>query len=279
MRHGDSLASRALWVSRHLIYGSFVGAYRARRGLGQQKSPAMLDSEYQSGTWDYLDGLGERPRHLVALGYIIGLDGPRRVLDIGCGTGSFLESAQHFPLSEYHGIDLSEGAIQRARRRFRGKDAGFPVRFEVADFESFTSESLYDVIVFEESIPYARDPLAVLARFEEVLSPRGLFLISLCYNWWQHPLMERIADTYRTIHSAEVINEQGLTWEIRLLDGHSSRERLRLATRRGIWQASERSSELAERWVMIRENMRAILQAGPRLIGLRRGRKSRNEEP
>lgn len=153
-------AGRAVWMCRHFIYGSFIGAYRARRGLGQPKSPATLDAEYRSGAWNYLDGLPERSRHMIALGYIMGLEGPRRVLDVGCGTGGFLELGENFPLSGYHGIDLSEAAILRARRRFRGRDTGFPVRFEVADFESFTSESRYDIILFEESLPYARDPLA-----------------------------------------------------------------------------------------------------------------------
>lgn len=272
MRDGDSLASRALWVGRHLIYGSFVGAYRARRGLGQPKDPAALDAEYRSGTWDYLDGLTERARHLVALGYIIDIEGPPRVLDIGCGTGAFLEFAKGFPLGEYHGIDLSEAAILRARRRFRGKDIAFPVSFEVGDFETFTSETPYDVILLGESIPYARDPLALLKRYEDLLSPRGVFLISLCYNWWQHPLLERIGAVYSTMHSAEVINEQGLAWEVRLLAGQRSREPLQLRTRRGIWLSSERASELAEQWVMIRENLRAILRGVPGFIWLRRGR-------
>ena len=238
----------------------------------------MLDAEHQSGTWDYLHGLSERPRHMVALGYIIGLDGPRRVLDIGCGTGSFLELAQHFSLSEYHGIDLSQAAILRARRRFRAGDAQFPVRFEVADFETFSSETLYDAIVFEELIPYAQDPLAVVKRFEKFLSPQGVFLVSLCYNWWQHSQMDRITDHYRTIHSAEVINEQGLTWEIRLLEGHPSGETLPLVERRGMRQGWGRPSGLTERWVMFWEIMRAILRAAYGIIGLRRGRRPRPEE-
>lgn len=262
--HG--FAGRAVWVCRHLVYGSFIGAYRARRGLGQPKSPAALDAEYRAGTWSYLDSLPERSRHMIALGYMIGREGPRRVLDVGCGTGGLLELGENFPLSSYHGIDLSEAAILRARRRFRGKDRAFPVRLEVADFESFTSESRYDFIVFEESLPFARDPVVVLERYERFLSPRGVFLISLCYNWWQNPLMERITDAYPTLHSSEVINEEGLTWQVRMLAGHRSGESATLTMRTGKRPSSEGWSSLAEAWVMIGENMRAIIRGVPVLI-------------
>lgn len=265
------VAARAVWACRHLVYGSFIGAYRARRGFGQPKSPAALDAEYCAGTWSYLDGLPERTRHMITLGYIIGGDEPRRVLDIGCGTGGFLELGENFPLSEYHGIDISEAAILRARRRFRRRDPRFPVRFEVADFESFTSESRYDVILFQESLPFARDPVAVLSRCEGLLSPHGVFIISLCYNWWQHPLLKRITDAYRTLHSSEVINEEGLTWQVRMLSGHRSSESVTLSVRTlsvrtSKRPSSERWSRLAEVWVMIRENLPAFILGVPVLI-------------
>jgi SAM-dependent methyltransferase len=254
--------ARALWISLHLIYGSFVGAYRARRGLGLPKSQSRWDAEYSNGSWKYLDGMPERSRQMVALGYILGLEGQRRVLDVGCGTAGFLELGKNFPLSGYHGIDISEVAISNARQRFRGTDIGFPVRFEVADFEAFTSESRYDVILFNESLSYARDPMAILQHCRGLLSPDGVFLVSLCYNWWLSPLMERITRAYRTLHSSEVINEEGLTWQIRVLAVDGSSESVPLPVRPGIRRWAGLRSMLAESRVMILENIGAILLRG-----------------
>lgn len=254
--------AQALWISRHLIYGSFIGAYRARRGLGLPKSQATWDAEYSAGSWNYLEGMSERSRHMIALGHILGLEGQRRVLDVGCGAGGLLELGKHFPLSGYHGIDISKVAISKARQRFRGMDTGFPIQFEVADFESFTSESRYDVILFNESLSYARDPVAILKHCRGLLSPEGVFLISLCYNWWQNPLMDRITSAYRTLQSSDVINEEGLTWQIRVLAVDSSSESGPLSVRPRIRQWARLGSILAESRVMIMENIGAIILRG-----------------
>lgn len=273
------MRNRALWTCRHLIYGSFIGAYRARKGIGQPKSAATLDTEYRSGIWNYLEGLSEQPRHMVALGYIIGLSGSPRVLDVGCGTGMFLELGKHFSLSAYHGIDLSEAAILRARRRFRGQDTRFPIRFEVADLETYESEERYDVILFQESLPYVRDPVAVLNRYQSLLSPQGVFLISLCYNWWQNPLLERVTLTYRTRHSAEVINEEGLTWQIRVLERQRSDALRPFPEHAKLRRWTAWRSRLVEGSLMLRENIAAIIRGGPSLIvgfivGVSSGKKS-----
>lgn len=119
----------------------------------------------------------------------------------------------------YHGLDASGVAIAKARQRCLGEAPGFEVRFEVADFESFTPKGSYDAIVFNESLAYARDPVTVLDRFQSLLSPGGVFVVSLCYNWWQERVMERITTAYPTLHSAEVINEESLTWQVRMLAG------------------------------------------------------------
>lgn len=269
----NAITTRSLWVLRHLVMGSFVGAYRARRGLGMPKPRDDWNTEYSAGSWDYLEGLPERSHHLVILGYIARLRAGRRVLDVGCGTGILLELGRHFPLSEYVGVDTSQVAIARARERFRSNPAAFPVRFEVADFEHFASTDRYDAIVFNESLTYARDPVAVLERFRSLLVPGGVFVISLCYNWWQEPLLKRIAAICPTLHSANVINEQGLTWQVRMLAGERSRTLKTPAAVSSITRNSGFRTNLAERRVTWLQNIAAILELAPKLIA---GRSRRN---
>ncbi len=258
---------------RHLILGSFVGAYRARRGLGLPKPSDDWNAEYTAGSWDYLEGLPEQSHHLLILGCIMRSRAGRRVLDVGCGTGTLLELGRHFSLSEYVGLDSSDVAIARARQRFRSNPAAFPVRFEVADFEQFASADRFDAIVFNESLTYARDPVAVLERFRSLLVPGGVFVISLCYNWWQEPLLKRIAAICPTLHSANVINEQGLTWQVRMLAGERSGPLKTPAAVRSSTRYSGFRSNLAERRVTWLENIAAILELAPKLIA---GRSRRN---
>ena len=267
------LTANAFWVMRHLVMGSFVGAYRARRGLGLPKPRDDWNAEYSAGSWDYLEGLPEQSHHLLILGYLMKLRGGRRVLDVGCGTGTLPELGRHFSLSECVGLDSSDVAIARARQRFKSNPATFPVRFEVADFEQFASTGRFDAIVFNESLTHARDPVVVLERFRDLLVPGGVFVISLCYNWWQEPLLKRIAAICPTLHSANVINEQGLTWEVRMLAGERSGPLKTPAAVRPSTRYIGFRSNLAERRVAWLENIAAILETVPKLIA---GRSRRN---
>lgn len=250
---------------RHVVFGSFIAAHRARNGRGRPRSRAEWNADYRRGRWDYLEGLPERSRQMIVLGYLLGRAPRPRVLDVGCGTGGFLATAPLFPIARYHGIDASDVAVERARERFASA-LSFPATFEVADFEDFECDDLYDVIVFNESISYADDPVAVLARFERGLTFDGVFVVSLCYNWWDEPMMRRITRARHVLHSTDVINEEGLTWHVRVLAGHQSGS-FRSGRKASMSEklASLRTS-LAEMRVVLGENIGSIIMAGPAMI-------------
>lgn len=250
---------------RHVAFGAFIAAHRARNGRGRPRSREEWNADYSRGRWDYLEGLEERSRQMIVLGYVLGRAPRPRVLDVGCGTGGILGTASLFPIACYHGVDASDVAVGRARERF-ASTCRFPVTFEVADFESFECDDLYDVIVFNESISYADDPVSVLARFQRALTPEGVFVVSLCYNWWDEPMMRRITRARPVLHSTDVINEEGLTWQIRVLSGHGSSSfhsgrKASMSER----LASLRTA-LAETRVMLGENIGAVITAGPAMI-------------
>lgn len=244
---------------RHLVFGSFIAAVRARRGRGLPKSQQAWDDEYRDGSWNFLDGLSERSHHMVVLGFVLGMGEDRRVLDVGCGTGGLLDLGRKFQLSGYTGIDISTTAIENARQRFRDTNIRFPVTFEAANFESYVSPKRYDAIIFNESLSYASDPVAILDRFRGFLAPGGMFLVSLCYNWWQEPIMRRLTAAFPTLYSTDVINEEGLTWQVRVLSGNSSG--LADATNsvsKGSRRLGTLRSEIAERSLMTGENFGAV---------------------
>jgi len=63
-------------------------------------------------------------------------------------------------LARYVGVDLSSAALQRAQA-FGLSGCEF-VR---GDFETWLPTERFDVVVFNESIGYARDPAATVRRF------------------------------------------------------------------------------------------------------------------
>lgn len=206
---------------RYVARGLYFGAYRGAKGYGFRKPREQWEAEYQSGHWDYLFEGRERPNHMVVLGYVMQHHASPSVLDVGCGEGMLFSMLQQFPIAEYHGVDFSEEAIARLRNRVRSDSNAMGVRivvFSRADFETFNPPRRYDVIVFNNSLMYAEDPLWVLERFANHLAPGGVIVASLCYNRWQFPIWKRIAHRFRTVHSAEVTNEDGLLWHVRTLE-------------------------------------------------------------
>lgn len=199
----------------------YFGVYRGARGYGFPKARAQWEDEYRSGQWDYLSSPEERPVQMVVLGYVVHHCSSPLVLDVGCGDGVLFGMMQRFPLAEYHGLDVSEEAIIRARTRMRSQsDApAIPrVLFSRGDFETFVPPRCYDVIVFNDSLMYADDPLRVLERFANHLAVGGVIVVSLCFNRWQFPIWKRLALEFRTLYGADVTNEAGLLWHVRVLE-------------------------------------------------------------
>lgn len=89
-----------------------------------------------------------------------------KVVDIGCGDGLPL---QYIDVLDYHGIDISPGMIEEAKKRHPNKD--FQVsdmhRLPFADGEVDTLLSLYG------PFSYSLKPKDCLAEFVRVLKPGG----------------------------------------------------------------------------------------------------------
>jgi ubiquinone/menaquinone biosynthesis C-methylase UbiE len=120
-------------------------------------------------TWETRIG----PHHLWALDRALeDLPAPRRVLDLGTGTGVVaLALGARYPGAEVVGIDLSPGMIEEARRKLSPELAG-RVRFEVGDASALDCpDGHFDLVVLSNMIPFS----AELAR---VTAPGGTLVLS-----------------------------------------------------------------------------------------------------
>ncbi|MCA9511755.1 MAG: class I SAM-dependent methyltransferase, partial [Myxococcales bacterium] len=86
------------------------------------------------------------------------------------------ELAAAFPRSRFVGIDISEEAIDAARRaaRLRGLDN---LAFELRDAAELRDEARFDVVTAFDAIHEQARPTAVLAAIARALRPDGVFLM------------------------------------------------------------------------------------------------------
>lgn len=98
-------------------------------------------------------------------------DARGRLLEIGCGSGHFLEAARSAGF-EIHGRDVSPHLCRAANQRLGGE---FVVCGDPEDFE--LSDDLYDVCAVADVIERVRNPVRLLERIGTSLRPGGVLLL------------------------------------------------------------------------------------------------------
>lgn len=96
-----------------------------------------------------------------------GHDGDRRLLEVGCGLGTFLAEARNVGF-DVTGLDVSATAIAAANRRL-GEPRARCGTLEEANFPA----GAFDVVVLADVIEHVRDPAAFLARARRLVKPGG----------------------------------------------------------------------------------------------------------
>jgi SAM-dependent methyltransferase len=110
-----------------------------------------------------------------------------RIADIGCGSGEITSRlAARYPEAEIVGVDILEGSVSYARRRYASLAPR--VRFEQGDaFELHLPASQFDLVVCRHMTQAVPEPQKVLAELRRICRPGG----------WVHVLSE----DYGMIHA------------------------------------------------------------------------------
>lgn len=102
---------------------------------------------------------------------------PGRLLDIACGVGYGTRalSERVDRVEEALGVDVSEAAIDYARRRY----ADERTRFAASDAMTFADERGFDTVVSIETIEHVPDPAGLVAHLVTLLRPGGVLVGSV----------------------------------------------------------------------------------------------------
>jgi len=113
----------------------------------------------------------------VVPGLIDDLERGIDVLDVGCGSGRAINFlARRFPKSRFTGIDLSEEAVEAARREAEARGLG-NARFAARDVARLDDAAGFDLITAFDAIHDQARPDRVLAAIARALRPDGVFLM------------------------------------------------------------------------------------------------------
>jgi ubiquinone/menaquinone biosynthesis C-methylase UbiE len=104
---------------------------------------------------------------------------PGRVLDIGCGSGVYLEELLDMGF-EACGMDISEEMLSVTRTRLAGAVAGHRLRLAQGDVEHIPFESnSFDLVICIGVFGYLLSDEAAIVEILRVLKPGGFFLLNL----------------------------------------------------------------------------------------------------
>ncbi|HTZ20334.1 MAG TPA: class I SAM-dependent methyltransferase [Opitutaceae bacterium] len=182
------------------------------RGLGHPVPAEVFDRDYAAGRWDLLFADQETPRNRMVADLIAEMAPHPTVLDLGCGSGRLAQLLAPSRPARYVGMDLSGAALQRAQALGLGG-----CEFVQGDFETWYPADRFDVVVFNESIGYARDPAATVRRFFGCLNNPGGLIVSYYRSGNYAAIWRRIVGVAATTREVVVRNGPDTIWDIKLL--------------------------------------------------------------
>ena len=134
------------------------------------------DHEFSNGKWNFLDNTLSD----CVYAHLNRFAQNKCVLDLGCGPGNTANEMASGYL-KYVGVDISEAALAKARRRSEQNGRADENSFEQGDFLSYVPPQKFDVILFREAmyhVPLGKVKM-ILDRFSKYLADDGVFIVRL----------------------------------------------------------------------------------------------------
>lgn len=167
-----------LWLDPKPLEADLIKAYAAYHTHGRSRSRDLghlwLSAVNQgcklaSRLLEFGSALGRQRRALHTM--FVGNGKPGRLLEVGCGSGRFLNRMRDAGWT-VQGIDFDPGAAAHVERKY-----GIHVSVgSLADMHF--PDAAYDVVAMSQVIEHVHDPLALLKQCHRVLRPGGRLVIT-----------------------------------------------------------------------------------------------------
>jgi trans-aconitate 2-methyltransferase len=158
---------------------SSVAGVRVSRALRQEK--ARRDGASCAMSWSpqrYETFADQRLRPALDLLQRVPLEAPRRVLDLGCGSGNVtLQLTARWPSAEIIGIDSSEEMLSAARSRSTA------VQWVRADIDDWKPQGRCDLVFSNAALHWVDGHETLLPRFMGWLERGGALAIQMPRNF------------------------------------------------------------------------------------------------
>jgi ubiquinone/menaquinone biosynthesis C-methylase UbiE len=152
---------------RSLEYASFDDLFKSGR---TQDMASAFEAIQQATDWDHYAFLAATKKSKLHSLLLKGC----RLLDVGCGTGSFLAKLHDkYPQSVFLGIDPSSEAVRMARKATKGK----PIKILKQEGEAMKFSEEFDVVYLGESLYAAKDKQNVVSNCYRALKKGGILAI------------------------------------------------------------------------------------------------------
>jgi trans-aconitate 2-methyltransferase len=135
-------------------------------------------------TWNpqqYLQFEDQRLRPAIDLLMRVPLPSPRRIVDLGCGTGNVTRLlAQRWPEAQITGVDNSAAMLDRARVAA----ADLPrVAFVAAELGAWSPAAPVDLVYSNAALHWLPDHATLIARVAGMVAPAGVLAVQMPDNF------------------------------------------------------------------------------------------------
>jgi SAM-dependent methyltransferase len=155
---------------------NFVVAFLKSYGPSSLKK-YFWDKEFSGTKWDFIDYTEGDCVYECLEKYAKN----GNILDLGCGPGNTANEMAASVYQSYVGVDISEAALAKARKRTIENGRVNKNSFVIEDFVDYEPIEKFDIILFRESMYHV--PMGkikgTLDRLSNYLKPGGVFVVRM----------------------------------------------------------------------------------------------------
>lgn len=129
-----------------------------------------------------------------------------RVLDAGCGIGSFtalLEGRCQLVLA----VDLSDENLNVIAQRFANSEVVKPMQLDLDNDAQQIAKYGIDSIVCLDVLEHVEDDAGLLRRFRQIVQPRGRLFLKVPACKWLYGSVDVASDHFRRYHRSELVSK------------------------------------------------------------------------